>query len=167
MFLRINSVNKQINRFFKNELLSQRCDKYFCRVRKMIYSVQLGRAGYISLISSIVISLLLLVVTLAISTSNFSSQSNILDTEYKESSLALAEACVDIAILNLTLNPLYNGNQTIPVGEEGCLIMPIETLSGQKIIKTKAIINDTVTNLKITVGASDLSVVSWEEVPKF
>jgi len=125
------------------------------------------QSGYIALVSSIIISILLLAVTFAVSSNNFSSRFNVLNAEFKERSLALAEACVDTALLKLAQNPSYSGNESISVGNDQCSILAIETLPGQKIIKTKAIFQNSFTNLKITVQASDLSVISWEEVPKF
>ena len=127
----------------------------------------MNQRGYISLISSIIISILLLAVTFAISFNNSSSRFNILNAEFKEQSSALAEACVDTALLKLAQNQSYGGNENISVGNDQCSILPIETLTGQKIIKTKAIFQNAATNLKITVQASDLSVISWEEIAKF
>ncbi|MDO8443053.1 MAG: hypothetical protein Q7S81_02230 [bacterium] len=127
----------------------------------------MNQHGYISLISSIIISILLLAVTFAISFNNSSSRFNILNVEFKERSLALAEACVDTALLKLAQNQSYGGNENISVGNDQCSILPIETSSGQKIIKTKAIFQNAVTNLKVAVQASNLSVVSWEEIAKF
>ncbi len=127
----------------------------------------MNQSGYIALVSSIIISILLLAVTFTVSSNNFSGRFNVLNAEFKERSLALAEACVDTALLKLAQNPFYSGNENISVGNDQCSVLPIETPSGQKIIKTKAIFQSSVTNLKITAQASDLSVISWEEVPKF
>jgi hypothetical protein len=127
----------------------------------------MNQSGYIALVSSIIISILLLMVTFAISSSNLSGRFNVLNAEFKERSLALAEACVDTALLKLAQNQSYSGNENIFVGNDQCSILAVETLSGQKIIKTKAIFQNSVTNLKITAQASDLSVISWEEMPKF
>lgn len=127
----------------------------------------MNQSGYIALVSTIIISVLLMAVSFATSSSGFFGRFNILNAEFKERSLALAEACVDTALLKLAQNQSYAGNENISMGNDQCSVLPIETLSGQKIIKTKAIFQSSVTNLKITVQASDLSVISWEEVPKF
>lgn len=127
----------------------------------------MNQHGYISLISSIIISVLLLAITFAISFNNSSSRFNILNAEFKEQSSALAEACVDTALLKLAQNQSYGGNENISVGNDQCSILPIETLTGQKIIKTKAIFQNAATNLKVAVQAGDLSVISWEEIAKF
>lgn len=127
----------------------------------------MNQSGYIALVSSIIISILLMAVTFAVSSGNFSARFNVLNAEFKERGLALAEACADTALLKLAQNPSYPGNENIFVGNDQCSILAVETLWEQKIIKTKAIFQSSVTNLKITVQASDLSVISWEEVPKF
>jgi len=124
-------------------------------------------SGYIALISSIIISILVLGIALAISSAGYFSRFDILKNEFKERSLALAEACVDTALLKLARNQSYNGNENINVGNNQCSILIIETASGQKIIKTKAIFQNAVTNLKVTVNNVNLSVIYWEELAKF
>src|SRR3989344_2331312 len=57
--------------------------------------------GFIALISAVIISLVLMVVVFSVSTLAFFSRFNQLDSEYKEKSSALAESCVDLAILKL------------------------------------------------------------------
>ena len=128
---------------------------------------QMSQSGYIALISSIIISILVLGIALAISSTGYFSRFDILKNEFKERSSALAEACVDTALLKLAKNQSYNGNENINVGNDQCSILIIETASGQKIIKTKAIFQNAVTNLKITVNNTNLSVIYWEEVAKF
>lgn len=124
-------------------------------------------SGYIALISSIIISILVLGIALAISSTGYFSRFDILKNEFKERSFALAEACVDTALLKLAKNQSYNGNENISVGNDQCSILPIETASGQKIIKTKAVFQNAVTNLKITASSANLSVIYWEELAKF
>lgn len=123
--------------------------------------------GFIALTSAIIIALLLMTVTFAISSTGFFGRSNVLDAELKERSLALAEACADTALLKLTQNINYSGNENITIGNDICSIMPIETAGGQKTIKAKAIFQNAATNLKVVAQSSNLVVVSWEEVPNF
>ncbi len=123
--------------------------------------------GYIALISTIIISVLMMGVVFATSHAGFIGRFNILNTEFKELSSGLAEACVDMALLKLAQSKSYAGNESISVGNSQCLILPIETSPGQKTIKTKATFQNSVTNLKIVAKDTDLSVISWEEVAKF
>ncbi|MBI3459075.1 hypothetical protein HY061_02330 [Candidatus Azambacteria bacterium] len=126
-----------------------------------------NNSGYIAIISTIIISLLLMGIIFAVNSSSFLTRSNLLNSEFKEQSFALAEACVDSALLKLAQNASYSGNENVLIGNDQCSILPMETLSSQKIIKTKAILKKAITNLKITVNSSNLSIISWEEVSKF
>ncbi len=121
--------------------------------------------GYIAIISALVISFVLMVVTFGVSISGYFVRFNILDSYSKEVSNSLAETCVDTALLRLAENSLYSGNETVALGTDQCSILPLETSGTQKIIKARAVVNDAYTNLKVTVLSSDLSIVSWEEVP--
>ena len=124
-----------------------------------------NQSGYIALISAIVISVVLMAVTFALSFSGYFARFNILDSEYKERSVALAEACADTALLRLALNPGYAGNETLTLGADSCFIRGITLAGGQFTIYTKAIFQKINTNLKIFAASSDLSIISWEEIP--
>lgn len=122
------------------------------------------QTGFIALISAIIISVLLLTITFTVSMTGLWGRFNILDAESKERSSNLAEACADIAILNLAqsqpqpLNPVH-------VESDECNIVSI-TPGSQTTIKTQAIINKAYTNLVVVIN-SDYSIVSWNEVLNF
>jgi len=115
--------------------------------------------GFIALMSAIVISVLLLAITLSLGFSGFFTRFNILDSESKERSSALAEACGDTAILNLAQGLTTLGS--VVVGAGSCNI-----ISFTPNIKTQACVNKAVTNLEITVDSS-FNILSWQEVPNF
>lgn len=127
--------------------------------------------GYIALISVIIISVLLMTIAMAVSLTGFFSRFNILSEEYKERSLALAEACADTALLSLSLDPGYNpSNQTINIGSDACVVVSKQInnpSSGQTTILTSGQFQQATTNLKVVVGSSDLSLISWQEIANF
>jgi hypothetical protein len=127
------------------------------------------RNGYVALVSAIVITALLSTICFVFGFSNFFNRFNVLDTELKEISLGLAEACADTAILKLAEDPNYGGGETVAVGSNNCKIISVDTSGVQKIIKTQANFKNYFTNLEITVtpAISDIIVNSWEEVPNF
>lgn len=130
-----------------------------------------SRGGYIAITSAVVIAVLLLAITLSLSFTGFVSRFNILNMEYKERSLALAEACADTALLKLAANREYSGEEIISIGNLTCTIFPVSTSGGQITIKTKASFPENgaekaVTNLVVTLGRTNLNIISWEEVPK-
>lgn len=135
---------------------------------KSAYSGQSG--GFAALITAIVLSLILIVVAVVMSQSGFLTRQILSESESKERSAGLAEACVDIAMLSLVNNPLYPGNSTESVGPDTCFIRPIlfnTPLFGQNTIETKAVINGATTNLRAVVTAINLNVISWDEVASF
>jgi len=123
--------------------------------------------GFMALISAIIISVILLLIASSLNLTSFYNRSDILDSELKEKSSTLAEACVDAAILKLANNPSYiptTGGETVDVETDNCIIQSVNSSGNQKIINTKADYNHYVTNLKIVIDSSDLQVISWEEI---
>jgi len=125
------------------------------------------RDGFIALMSAITVSAVLMIITVTLSYSGFLARYNILSSEYKERSAALAEACVDLAILKLADDSGYAGNETISVGSDSCLIRPMTVSGSQKVIETQAIFQEAYTNLRVAVDDTTLAVASWEELANF
>jgi len=122
-----------------------------------------------ALMSVIIISVILLLIASTLSFTGFSGRLNILDSEYKERSLALAEACLDMVLLKLAIDPTYSGGPPdVNVGTNKCSILNFDNpnLFDPTIIeiKTKATFQKAVTNLRIKVLKVDLSFVSFEEI---
>ena len=134
------------------------------------YRIKLNN-GFIALMSVVIISVLLLGITLTISLTGFFGRFNILDSESKERSVALAEACGDTAILNFTNDHSYDVSfaspETVTVsGSDQCKIMMFKNdtpTTGKALIKTQAFINKAYTNIKIQINTSDMTIDSWEE----
>lgn len=129
--------------------------------------------GFVAIMSAIVISILLLAITVGLGFSGFFGRFNILDSENKERSLALAEACADKAILNFVQNQTYNPvNECVEVGDvcpDGTNICTIvsKIFSGSgTTFKTQACINESVTNLEVIID-NNFTVTSWQELPNF
>lgn len=123
-----------------------------------------NNSGFIALMSAIIISVILLLVATNLSLNGFYSRSDILDSELKNRSSALAEACADTAILKLTNNSSYNPvNEVVTVGTDSCVIQSVTGMN-PKTILTQAIFHNSYTNLKIVVNTTNMSVTSWEEI---
>jgi len=129
------------------------------------------QSGFIALISAIIISVLLLIIAVTIGMTGIFGRFNILDSESKERSSALAEACADMAILKLSGNKDYvlidPDDHNIPVGSDTCDIYALSTPRTFPItIQTRGVINKSYTNLIVVID-SDFTIVSWKEVPTF
>ena len=131
----------------------------------MIYQSIKNNTGFVALMSAIIISVILLLIVTNLSLTGFYSRSDILDSELKERSSALAEACADTALLKLANNSSYTGLGTITVfGSDTCTIETIDPNTDPIVVNTKGIFQQATTKLNIKVDKSDLSVVSWEEI---
>lgn len=120
--------------------------------------------GFIALISSIVMSAILLLITTTLSLSSFFTRFTILESEYKERSSALAEACVDSALVKIALDNTYSpSNEIVRVGNNTCLIKRVTTLGTQKTIVTQGNYQESYTNLSVTIQTNNLQIVSWLE----
>ncbi|MDO8529912.1 MAG: hypothetical protein Q7S10_00655 [bacterium] len=118
--------------------------------------------------SAVVISVLLLAITLSLGFSGFFTRFNILDSEFKERSAALAEGCVDVAMVEAA-KEIYSSNKTILVGTittDDCTIVSSvkdSPIAGQTTIKTQGDTNKAYTNLKVIINNANFSIISWEE----
>ncbi|MDP1689247.1 MAG: hypothetical protein Q8L47_03930 [bacterium] len=123
--------------------------------------------GFIALMSSVIIAAVILVFTVTLSYSSFFVRFNLLDSEFKDRSVALAEGCVDSALLNYAINSSYSGNEFLNIGSDSCFVRPIYESGSNINIETQAIFQNSYTNLKVTINKISLAVVSWSEVPHF
>lgn len=120
-------------------------------------------SGFVALITAIILTAILLTITVTLNQTSFFTRGILLDSEYKERSAALAEACVDVARLKLANDLSYSGNETVNISDSQCRIRPIAS----KVIETTATSSQSVTNLRVIINPSDISVVSWNELPSF
>lgn len=121
--------------------------------------------GFVALMSVIIISAILLLVAGTLSFSGFYSRYNILDSELKDRSSALAEACVDHTLLKIATNPAYSGAATTSIGSEQCYTYPITPSTPTETFETLSLYKNYYTHLRIKVSAPSLSIISWEELP--
>ncbi len=128
-----------------------------------------NQQGFIALISAIIISLLLVTISVTVATTGFLSRFNVLDSENKERSLALAEACLDTALLRLALNPADTTTGPVVIsGSDTCNVYSVALntpVADQITIQAKGVTNKAVTNLELIVNKDGLTQISWEEIP--
>ena len=135
-----------------------------CRVRSQGFGWGIGceNKGYIALMSAIIVSAILLVISVSLGVGGFFSRFNVLDKEYKQKSQALAEGCLQAAMVKWALNPNFSAGN-INIGGDICTIASIQNntpVVGQLTIQTSAVYHQAVTNIKEVVKNIDLSLVS-------
>lgn len=133
--------------------------------RFTIYATRSASRGFIALISIIIISAILMLVAVTLSFTGFYGRYNALDSEFKERSLALAEACAEEAILKIVMDAGYFGSETVEVEDEQCTIGAITVLGNIKTFRAEAVFGEAYTNLEISYDFVNRSIASWEEVP--
>ena len=131
-------------------------------------------AGFIALVSAVIISIVLLTLVVGVGERGFFSRFNILNSELKAMSSGLAEACVETAILFLAQDPNHFVSNPppvlVPVGNTQCEITSVANgPSGPFIIKTHAVSAPIVTNtfLQVTIDNAppNFPIQDWKECP--
>ncbi|MBU6501139.1 MAG: hypothetical protein KGJ89_04615 [Patescibacteria group bacterium] len=125
------------------------------------------RGGYIALLSALIISAVVVVIILTLGQGTYLHRINIANSYFKERSRALAGACVETGLLDLTSNPNYSGNETINVASDTCRIVSVVSGGTGRVISAQGIFQNSYTNYKVTVATSTVSILGWEEVQNF
>lgn len=130
-------------------------------------------SGYIALITGILISVSLLILVSVVSFQGFFSRFTVFESEQKEVSDYLAEACVQTAILEIAQDLSYTGNQTVPVVDDHtCQIISVSpgTFPSLRRIRVQSQVGDAYTNLEVEINTASLPTIdieSWKEVSHF
>ena len=119
--------------------------------------------------SAMIISAVLLLIVSVGGLTAFYSRFNALDSELKEHSAALADACVDVVLYKISQNPNYTGpDLNYPVGGDSCSILGIQNPGGSlRTFQVQGEYHTAYTNVLVTINFSTLAIVSWREVPHF
>lgn len=137
----------------------------------LVRNMYKNQDGYIALISTTIIALVLLGLTFTVSSAGYFTRFDSLDSEYKRVSLGLAESCQNMALLKLGQNFQYAGNETITIGTdaqgraEQCTvgaISPAPTRSGASVnatIPAQSNYLGAFTNISTTVVVQNPNVV--------
>lgn len=123
------------------------------------------QGGFVALITAVVFSVVLLAMTISLSQAGFFARSALSDTEYKERSVALAEACADSAILKLAVGASISPGEVIYIGNDSCTITTTTYAAGVHTVNTRAQFQNAVTKLEVKANDTTFAVISWKETP--
>lgn len=127
-----------------------------------------SKKGYIALMATIIISLILLVITVEEGASGWYMRFNILGAEAKEQANSLAEGCAEEAMAKLLTDPTYLGNSTITSSVGTCHVYPIELnspIAGLLTLKTQAVVKESYANLEMKMNMNDIHFGSIPTAP--
>ena len=121
-----------------------------------------NQKGFIALFSVIIISFVLLLMTITANFSGFSGRFNIFDSENKERSNELADACIEEARLAIALDDYSVGlAEEVEINDEQC---EFEVSSGNKIT-THACVNKAQTFYEVIYdNEPDVPLTSFKEL---
>lgn len=126
-------------------------------------------SGYIAIMTSVFISIILLSITVKQNSIAWDLSFNLKNTEDKIKSEILAKNCIKITILQIT-NQTYK-EHTKNYFDGYCINYPLEHDSPQNgsiTIKTKAVVNNTHTNIKAVIDKNqEMKIISYKEIPSF
>lgn len=124
-----------------------------------------NKKGYIAITSSLIITMLIMAIVFAVSIAGYFGRHNIMTSEFKDLSLSFAEGCMEKALLRYAEDPTFVGNEMIIINLYTCETLPIEILGDYKVFKSKTTFRGVRSNIKVVFDPSDMSIISWEELP--
>jgi hypothetical protein len=130
------------------------------------------RAGFLALTSVLILFAFMLVLTTGIALTSFIARGTASRSYYKEVSRALAESCIEEALLRLAATSTYAGSEVLSVATnsipaDACTIGSIAASSSNLLIQATSSFQNAATNIRATVRASDLVIIGWEELKSF
>jgi len=120
--------------------------------------------GFMALFSVIIISLLLLVVAVTLNFTGFFARFNVLDTELKARASALADACLDHAMLAIAEDDSYTGDENINVEGDPCHIYHIDVADTVATITTHAEYSNANATFKAEFDFESFTITSYREL---
>lgn len=129
-----------------------------------------NHTGIIALMTVLLMGAILLLVTIGISLRSRISGNMTIDQQLSAESMRLATSCMEYALLQLSTDTDYAGDETLTVGTESCIIEPVETPADQmRTVKTSGTVDGFVQRIKVEITdvRSPMVIGSWEKVGSF
>lgn len=124
--------------------------------------------GYITLIAIIIISVVLLLAVGALGERSILGRFMLLDINRKVESEKLAEACVQVAIIAVVNNPLYEPATPVSIivdpDANPCFIHSVTPSPTESEIITTASVTGATTNLRVIWDIPDQKISLWQEL---
>lgn len=122
-----------------------------------------NQKGYVALTSVIFMSLLLVTITVVLSIINYYSRYNILESEFKERSVAQAESCIDKAVYNVLTGVVVTYPKTY--SDLGCTVESAVSAGSNFNVLVTGDYQSSKTKLQVQLNsANSYKVVTWQEL---
>ncbi|PIP30120.1 hypothetical protein COU12_01720 [Candidatus Jorgensenbacteria bacterium CG10_big_fil_rev_8_21_14_0_10_54_38] len=128
-----------------------------------------GEAGFIALISMLIIGALVLVVSVGVSLRSLGEADVSSGKEMAHRALALANLCAEAGLMKVISILNYAGGESIIVDGESCDILAVEGSGNSKTLKTESTVSGYTRKLKVSISqiSPAVTVSGWEEVADF
>ncbi len=129
-------------------------------------SHQQNQQGYIALLAVLIVGAAATAIALTLLSTGTDAQRSTLITQQSTQARQLANACAEEALLVIHDNTAYTGTGSLTLGAGSCTYTVTNTGSTTRTISTSATINNVVRRaiVYVTIGASSISITSWQEV---
>lgn len=123
-----------------------------------------NKNGYALLISVIIMTTILLIIATVATRITHDQLVSSVNIQESTKAQALAEGCADIALLRLSQNPAYLGNEIINIQGNTCTIRPISGF----VVEIQAESNNRYYLLQITLSSlNPIAISNWQRVDSF
>ncbi len=128
-----------------------------------------NQRGFTLILSTIIISTVFLLIGITTANQLFGQIENTLGGEDFFQAKILAEGCADAALIELSYDSAYNGNEMRTINGASCTIRPVTTSGPTATIETEAEVNDRIYRLRVEVSNTNppITVSSWQRVTTF
>lgn len=122
-------------------------------------------SGYIALLAVLILGAAATAISLALLTIGADSQRSMLVTQQSKQARVLATACAQEALQQIHDNIAYSGTGSLIIGQGSCSYTVTVTAGTTRTITTSGTVGSVVrkTQVYVTIGASAISVSSWQE----
>ena len=128
------------------------------------------RAGYILLITILIIGAIASAILSSLLLLGISSAQVSFSVQQSEEALAGAQACAEYALLKLRQSPSYAGNEHRTLGSYACEVLAVGGIgNNNRAVCTEGTSGDSIRRLEIAVSQilPQTKVYSWQEVSVF
>jgi type II secretory pathway component PulK len=124
------------------------------------------QAGYVALLTVLVVGAAATAIALVLLTSGVNSQRSTLIEQQSKQSRGLAVACAEEALQLIHDNIAFSGTNTLTLGQGTCIYTVSVTAATTRSVVVSGTVGNVVKKiqLSVTIGTSSISITSWQEV---
>jgi hypothetical protein len=125
-----------------------------------------SEAGYIALITVLVVGAAAAAIALALLLGGTDSQRSTLIEQQSAQARSLANACAEEAMQQIHDNIAYAGSNTLTLGQGGCTYSVTMQTGITRSITVSGTVGNVVRKIQAyaTIGSTSISITSWQEV---